>query len=329
MPFVKRHRAGEEMPKVVHLDPDPRAFQLCEDLVRHPSIQALILGGSRYVGRWDEQSDLDLMVILADEANGEQVGPVAAQALAVAKEFHYPGHMDWDSRDHGISRSGWMVSMEYFLTHRRTHNHPMAQAAKQGRIFAESPEEVGKYQHDGDTSNEWELVTLHKLRLAARQVHIEESHVYIYERFGPMTGDIFRHQGGNAYWQLWHAGSAILSIPGVTYPNRSLVNMAQLILDQRPGLAPPVQERPGPPGPVQLVRLRVGCHRPDPGPAGDVEGPGSRPRGPVGPRPGTERRQPGILLQGANRNGRRTPTPQSRQLGTPTEGRTSPSNSPT
>lgn len=50
MPFVKRHRAGEAMPKVVHLDPDSRAIKLCEELVREPAIQAVILGGSRYTG---------------------------------------------------------------------------------------------------------------------------------------------------------------------------------------------------------------------------------------------------------------------------------------
>ena len=47
MPYVKRHRAGEEMPRVVHLDPDPMAPRLCKALVQQPTIQAVILGGSR------------------------------------------------------------------------------------------------------------------------------------------------------------------------------------------------------------------------------------------------------------------------------------------
>ena len=125
--------------------------------------------------------------------------------------------------------------MEFFLTHRRTHNHPMAQAAKQGKIFAKRAENLPKYQHDGDTSNEWALVTLHKLRLAARKALHERSDAYIYELRDPRPGEIFSFPGGNAYWQLWHAGSAILSIQGVMYPNRSLVEMAESLKWNDPG----------------------------------------------------------------------------------------------
>lgn len=236
MPFVKRHRAGEAMPKVVHLDPDPRAIKVCEELVREPAIQAVILGGSRYTGRWDEQSDLDMMIILAEDGGGpEEIRRAAGQALAAARETHYPGHQDWRSPDHGVSESGWVVSMEYFLTHRRTRNHPMAQAARQGRIFTRNPEDAARFEHDGDTSNEWELVTLHQLRLGARQVHQEWSDGSTYQFRDPRPGEIFTLPGGNAYWQLWHAGSAILSLLGVAYPDRSLVNMAQLLKNNDPG----------------------------------------------------------------------------------------------
>ena len=235
MGYVKRHRAGEEMPRVVHLDPDPRAVPLCQDLVQEPAVQAVILGGSRYRGRWDEQSDLDIMVILEDGSDAEELKRAAAEALAELKERHYPGYGDWRNPDHGIHESGWTVSMNYFLTHRRTHNHPMAQAAKQGRIFTKNPADAGKYQHDGDTSNEWELVTLHKLRLGARQVQIEQSDGFIYELRDPRPGEIFTMPGGNAYWQLWHAGSAILSMHGITYPNRSLVAMAHSLKDNDAG----------------------------------------------------------------------------------------------
>ena len=235
MPYVKRHRAGEEMPKVVHLDPDPMAPRLCEALVQHSAIQAVILGGSRYRGRWDEQSDLDIMVILEDDADTDEGRGSAQEALAQVKDRFYPDHRDWKSPDHGVNESGWIVSMEFFLTHRRTHNHPMAQAAKQGRIFAKRAEDMSKYEHDGDTSSEWELVTLHKLRLGARQVHQEWSDGCIYQFRDPRPGEIFTLPGGNAYWQLWHAGSAILSIQGVMYLNRSLVEMAESLKEKDPG----------------------------------------------------------------------------------------------
>ena len=139
MPFVKRHRAGKELPEVVHPGPDPRAAALAEELAWHPAVQAVILGGSRYTGGWDEQSDLDLLVILADSTDeGEQKG-VVARELADLKERHYPGYQDWQHPDHGVERGEWPVSMEYYLRHRRTVNHPMAQAAQQGRIIPREP----------------------------------------------------------------------------------------------------------------------------------------------------------------------------------------------
>ncbi|MCY4364762.1 MAG: nucleotidyltransferase domain-containing protein [Chloroflexi bacterium] len=235
MAYVKRHRAGEEMPKVVHLDPDPRAVLLCQDLVEELAVQAVILSGSRYRGRWDEQSDLDILVILEDGADQEELKKAAAEALAKVKERHYPGYQDRRNPDHGIGESGWIVSMDYFVTHRRTHNHPMAQAATQGRIFARNPADAHKYEHDGDTSNEWELVTLQKLRMAAKHVHVQEADGFIYKLRDSRPGEIFSIPGGNAYWQLWHAGSAILSMLGITYPNRSLVGMAESLKINDPG----------------------------------------------------------------------------------------------
>lgn len=175
-----------------------------------------------------------MMIILADDGDPEEFRRATDQALAAARETHYPGHQDWGSPDHGISDSGWVVSMEYFLTHRRTHNHPMAQAPRQGRIFTRKPEDVARFEHDGDTSDEWELVTLHKLKLGARQVHGEWSDGCIYQFRDPRPGEIFTIPGGNAYWRLWHAGSAILSLLGVAYPDRFLVNMAQLLKDNDP-----------------------------------------------------------------------------------------------
>ena len=50
--------------------------------------------------------------------------------------------------------------VDCFLTRRRTVNCPTAQAWKQGRVFTKRPEELAKYEHEGDTSDKWELVTL-------------------------------------------------------------------------------------------------------------------------------------------------------------------------
>ena len=142
---------------------------LCADLVREPSVQCAILNGSRLRGGWDEQSDLDILIILEDGADEEETRRAARAALHILKERHYPGYMDYHHPDHEISHGEIIVSMDYFLTHRCTLNHVMAQAACQGRIFPKEPGTHEKYRHDGDTSNEWELVTLGKLERAVRE----------------------------------------------------------------------------------------------------------------------------------------------------------------
>ncbi len=235
MPFVKRHRAGEEMPRVVHLDPDPRAAPLCQDLVKHTSVQAAILGGSRHTGGWDEQSDLDIIVILEEADDQEETRKAAGAALAGVRERYYPGYSDHQNPDREVRHGQWMVTMEYFLAHRRTVNHPMAQAARQGRIFTREAGAESKYEHDGDTSNEWDLVTVNKLRRAAG----EYRQIPTVKRFfdgAPLSGiEVRTSQGRTAYWLLWHSGSAILSMLGITYPNRSLVGMAESLKSNDPG----------------------------------------------------------------------------------------------
>ena len=131
MPFIKRHRAGKAMPKVVHPEPDERATPLCEELVKVPAVQAVILGGSRYRGGWDEQSDLDIIVILEEQSDEEENNKTARLALDDLKERYYPGYKDYQHPDHEVGHGHIVVSMEYFQAHRRTQNDPMSQAARQ------------------------------------------------------------------------------------------------------------------------------------------------------------------------------------------------------
>ena len=60
---VRRHRIGEQMPGVSHPGADPAAIALCRDLVAEAAVDCAILFGSRARGGWDEQSDLDIIVI--------------------------------------------------------------------------------------------------------------------------------------------------------------------------------------------------------------------------------------------------------------------------
>ena len=63
MPPVRRHRIGDQMPAVTHPGPDSSAIALCRDLVAEPPVHCAILFGSRALGGWDDQSDLDIIVI--------------------------------------------------------------------------------------------------------------------------------------------------------------------------------------------------------------------------------------------------------------------------
>ena len=207
---------------------------LCADLVREPSVQCAILNGSRLRGGWDEQSDLDILIILEDGADEEETRRAARAALHILKERHYPGYMDYHHPDHEISHGEIIVSMDYFLTHRCTLNHVMAQAACQGRIFPKEPGTHEKYRHDGDTSNEWELVTLGKLERAVRENETVPIRRRIFD--GPRRSrlDVRTTQGSTAYWILWSLGSALMSILGIMYENRSLVTMGDTLREKDP-----------------------------------------------------------------------------------------------
>ena len=136
------------MPRVIHDKPDERAAPLCEELVRRPAVQAVIFGGSRYTGGWDEESDLDVVIILEESGDEAESRRTVGRELAGLKERYYPGYTDWRHPDHGVEHGEWIVSMEYFLRHRRTVNHPMAQAAKQGMIITRKP---GDMENTGTT----------------------------------------------------------------------------------------------------------------------------------------------------------------------------------
>ncbi|MDE2938845.1 MAG: nucleotidyltransferase domain-containing protein [Chloroflexota bacterium] len=235
MAFVKRHRAGTEMPEAVHPDPDPRAVALGKRLAEHAAVQAVILGGSRHTGGWDEQSDLDLVAVLAEPCDAEAAEKTVSLALADLRERYYPGYRNWNSKDNGVAEGQWIVPMDFFLAHRRTVNHAMALAARQGRIIASEPGSEEKYRHDGDTSNEWGLVTLPKLRNAWScyiQVPIIRR---IFDEVPPHRLNVRTEQGRTAHRLLWHSGSAILSILEVMCPNGSLAAMAEILREKDPG----------------------------------------------------------------------------------------------
>ena len=122
----------------------------------------------------------------------------------------------------------------------RTLNHSIARAARNGIIFQKEPGTEDRYRHDGDTSNEWELVTRERLRMAASRNRdlavLQEMHRGQAEqrhgRYSPIDAQM---AGRSAHMLLWHSGAALLSILGVIYSMRSTVEMARLVHERDGG----------------------------------------------------------------------------------------------
>ena len=190
----------------------------------------VILHGSRGWGGWDEQSDLNVIVI--HHAAGDEVERDRLRGEVVrVKERRYRDSSDYKA---DLESGPDIVTPEDYAAQRRTLNHTMAHAARAGTIFPKEPGAEGRYRHDGDTSNEWELVTRERLRLAAsrnrelgilREMHrgrAEQRH----GRYSPIDAQM---AGRSAHMMLWHSGAALLSILGVIYPMRSTVEIARLV----------------------------------------------------------------------------------------------------
>ena len=92
MPPVRRHRIGDQMPAITHAGPDPNAIAFCQDLMAQAPVDCAILFGSRALGGWDDQSDLDIIVIhqaAGDVNGGDKVGRVGGGLLSIGDQILY------------------------------------------------------------------------------------------------------------------------------------------------------------------------------------------------------------------------------------------------
>ena len=229
MPPVRRHRIGDQLPAVIHPGPDPAAVGLCRELAARTDVEAVILFGSRASGGWDEQSDLDMIVVHPVADDGDHRRKTLGWALADLKERHYPGYRDYDSPHHGVADGLMIETPENYHAYRRTLNHVMARAAREGRVFTGDPGAEDSYHHDGDTSNEWELVTLERFKRAAeeaRDLDYARRSWLDRSRRSPVLNAM---RGRNAHGLLWNSGAALLSILGVIYPRDSVAETAAAV----------------------------------------------------------------------------------------------------
>ena len=228
MPPVRRHRIRDQMPAVIHPDPDPAAFELCRELAANTNAQAVVLFGSRASGGWDEQSDLD-MIIVRPAADSEDGREAIRQALVDLRERHYPGCDDYHSPHHGVVEGLMVETPQHYHAGRRTLNHVLARAAREGCIFTRAPRDADAFRHDGDVSNEWELVTLERLRRASEDAR-DLDHLRGYWLDQPRRSLALNAlPGRNSHGLLWNSGAALLSILGVIYPRDSVAEMAAAI----------------------------------------------------------------------------------------------------
>ena len=237
MPPVRRHRIGDQMPALTHAGPDPSAIALCRDLVAEVApVDCAILFGSRALGGWDDQSDLDIIVIHQAAGDDAQEPSLVGLAINQLRQLHYPGYLAYESPHHGVVDGLIVSTPEDYRARRRTQNHVMARAAREGLVFCKEPGNEHRYRHDGDVSNEWELVTRERLRRAASTHRGMEA----LRGFSPWyaLGDpparrhpinVHTSQGRDAYGLLWNSGAALLSILGAVYPRGSVAEMARSI----------------------------------------------------------------------------------------------------
>ena len=229
MPPVRRHRIGDQLPAVVHPGPDPAATDLCRDLVAHTNVEAVVLFGSRAIGGWDEQSDLDMIGVHSAADDSDDRSKALGRTLADLKECHYSGYRDYDSPHHGVVDGLMIETTENCHAYRRTLNHVIARAAREGRVFTRDPGAEDSYRHDGDVSNEWDLVTLERFKWVCEEAgdldYVRRSWLDR-SRLSPVLNAM---RGRNAHGLLWDSGAALLSILGVIYPRDSVAETAAAI----------------------------------------------------------------------------------------------------
>ena len=229
MPPVRRHRIGDQLPAVVHPGPDPAATDLCRDLVAHTNVEAVVLFGSRAIGGWDEQSDLDMIGVHSAADDSDDRSKALGRTLADLKECHYSGYRDYDSPHHGVVDGLMIETTENYHAYRRTLNHVIARAAREGRVFTRDPGAEDSYRHDGDVSNEWDLVTLERFKRVCEEAgdldYVRRSWLDR-SRLSPVLNAM---RGRNAHGLLWNSGAALLSILGVIYPRDSVAETAAAI----------------------------------------------------------------------------------------------------
>ena len=121
--------------------------------------------------------------------------------MARDRERHYRDSFD---EQYSLESGAEVVTPDRYDDGRRTLNHPMARAARHGLIFPREQGTEGRYRHDGDTCNEWDVVTMERLEMAAEYGRSAAQRREL-ERDGRIVGRVGRR---------WKAGTPTYCIGG-------------------------------------------------------------------------------------------------------------------
>ena len=235
--MVSRNHIGKYLPEVVHPVADPVAIAVCCQVLEDTGAECVVLHGSRGWGHWDEQSDINIIVVHEAAAEKPEADRLTSAVLRI-KSGHYE-----DSPEYHADLEDWpcILTSERYAALRRALNHDVAGAARGGLIFPHEFVVEEHYRHDGDTSNQWDLVALERLQLVAKFNRATGS-LQELNRKGEkgLPSSYYRDpywslEGRNAHIVLWHSGAALLSILDGIYPMRSTAEMVRLIQEHDPG----------------------------------------------------------------------------------------------
>ena len=110
------------MPTVTHAGPDPNAIALCQDLMAEAPVDCAILFGSRALGGWDDQSDLDIIVIHQTADDNSQERSAVGLAVKRLRQLHYPCYLAYESPHHEVIHGLMLQTPDNYRAHRRAPN---------------------------------------------------------------------------------------------------------------------------------------------------------------------------------------------------------------
>ena len=86
--LVSRHRIGDHLPDVVHPGADPVAIAVCCQVLEDTVAECVVLQGSRGWGGWDEQSDINIIVVHEAATEKPEADRLTGAVLRIKSE-HY------------------------------------------------------------------------------------------------------------------------------------------------------------------------------------------------------------------------------------------------